>query len=345
MESIIDELFSNYYRRAKIFIPRIEEREFGIGYDKKIERRHLSFFTEEALRKFLVEEVPRYISYSIAYYDKPAAEMKNKGWKGADLVFDLDAEEGSLSSLKEIQRQAAELYDILKGEFGIKKALRVFSGNKGFHIHVYDEEFRELGSEERRRIVEYVSGKGFDYTHLFSKREGGMIRGPKPSEGGYRGRFARKAIELAREQKSPLYNFKSPSEREAFIKGVEEGIWSKIRAKNPIERFGVVVEHLGVAGIDVDGAVTYDIKRLIRMPNSLHGSTGFRVLPLKSFDDFDVEKAVAFSDEPVDVILKEDVKGVELLNWKEDGKKGEKKKVPLYIAVFLALKRKAIISS
>jgi DNA primase small subunit len=343
MEKLIDDLFRNYYKRAKIFVPQLEKREFGIGYKKKIERRHLSFFTEEELRKFLIEETPRYISYSIAYYEKPSAEMKNKGWSGADLVFDLDAEEGSLDSLMKVKEQAAQLYDILKEEFGAKKVLKVFSGNKGFHIHVYDEAFRDLGSEERRRIVEYVSGKNFDYTRLFYKNESGTLLGPKPTEKGYRGRFARKAIELARERKSPIYAFGSETERELFIKGVQEGIWSKIRAREPLKRFSVITDYLGIKAIDVDGAVTYDIKRLIRMPNSLHGSTGFRVLPIKDIDAFEIEKAIAFSDEPIKFKANERIEGIELLSWKEEIKKGEIKRIPLYVAVFLELKGKGEI--
>src|SRR5207247_3365741 len=60
---------------------------------------------------------------------------------------------------------------------------------------------------------------------------------------------------------------------------------------------------------ETDEPVTSDIKRLIRMPSSLHGKTGLQVVPM-SRDDLDnfrpLRDAVprAWTDEPVRVNLK-----------------------------------------
>ena len=55
---------------------------------------------------------------------------------------------------------------------------------------------------------------------------------------------------------------------------------------------------------ETDEPVTTDVKRLIRLPTSLHGKTGFRVVPIEinELSDFDPFKdTLAFSSEPVKV--------------------------------------------
>jgi DNA primase small subunit len=342
--TLLKQLFSEYYKRATFPITSIEAREFGVGFEKKIERRHMSFFTEAELKSYLLHEAPMYISHSTARYSKPTAPMEEKGWLGSDLVFDMDAEEANKEAVAKVLQNTLELRDLLKTEFGAKNMLMVFSGNRGFHIHVRDEQFQQLRSDERKRIVEYLKGDGFDYTLLFQEKDGGMITGPRPIDPGYRGRFAKKAIEIAKENPKKLYRIMSREQADNFIRGVEQGIWSRLPVKDIIERMSVVAGALSMHAIAADGAVTYDISKLIRMPNSLHGSTGFRVMPLSNPDKFEIDRAFAFSDEPINIRFLEDVDKIQILDADIKAKNGEERKVPLYLAVLLACQHKAIIS-
>lgn len=54
--------------------------------------RHKSFKNIEALKGFLASTVPSDVYYSSAYYEHPRADMDEKGWLGADLIFDIDAD-------------------------------------------------------------------------------------------------------------------------------------------------------------------------------------------------------------------------------------------------------------
>ena len=55
--------------------------------------RHMQFEDEVSLRDYLVDETPAHVYYSSAYYKKPQApDMNKKGWSGADLIFDIDAD-------------------------------------------------------------------------------------------------------------------------------------------------------------------------------------------------------------------------------------------------------------
>jgi DNA primase small subunit len=96
---------------------------------------------------------------------------------------------------------------------------------------------------------------------------------------------------------------------------------------------------------EIDEPVTSDIKRLIRLPMSLHGKTGLRVTPMEreELDSFDpLRDAVPdlYPDRPVEVFVRQPAV-VEI--------KGEKFivhgrcEVPVYAAVFMIGRRLATL--
>ena len=54
--------------------------------------RHKSFVCPTGLLAYLRERIPSDVYHSCAYYENPEADMDKKGWSGADLVFDIDAD-------------------------------------------------------------------------------------------------------------------------------------------------------------------------------------------------------------------------------------------------------------
>ncbi|HLN44161.1 MAG TPA: DNA primase small subunit domain-containing protein [Candidatus Sulfotelmatobacter sp.] len=54
--------------------------------------RHKSVANLNGLKQFLSDLEPSDVYYSSAYYNNPEADMNKKGWLGADLVFDIDAD-------------------------------------------------------------------------------------------------------------------------------------------------------------------------------------------------------------------------------------------------------------
>jgi DNA primase small subunit len=92
---LIQKMFGEYYRQADFPIkepPRIEEREFGFLLYGGEMLRHKGFKRVYELQDFLRSFVPSNVYYSCAYYENPEAEMDKKGWLGADMVFDIDAD-------------------------------------------------------------------------------------------------------------------------------------------------------------------------------------------------------------------------------------------------------------
>ena len=88
--------FTDYYRDPSIVIPATtmpEQREFAyLMFKERFMVRHKRFAEFKTLRSALAETVPSDVYHSCAYYENPDFDMDKKGWLGADLVFDIDAD-------------------------------------------------------------------------------------------------------------------------------------------------------------------------------------------------------------------------------------------------------------
>ena len=97
---------------------------------------------------------------------------------------------------------------------------------------------------------------------------------------------------------------------------------------------------------EVDEPVTADIKRLIRLPGSIHGKSGMRVMPLTrsqltDFDPLSMAVPEEYSDEEVTVSVKRPYElGIRGQHFKLDA---GVQKVPEYAAVFLVGRKVADI--
>jgi len=92
----IQEKFAEYYRQSSESVeppPSLEKREFAfLLLKEKVMLRHKGFKNSDDLRNMLRNVMPAHVYYSTAYYEKPEEEMDAKGWLGADLFFDIDAD-------------------------------------------------------------------------------------------------------------------------------------------------------------------------------------------------------------------------------------------------------------
>ncbi len=93
--TFVKEKFAEYYgeRRSSIFAPSfMEKREFGFALFEGRMLRHKRFSDGDELEGFLRDCAPSDAYFSCAYYESPELEMDKKGWLGADLIFDIDAD-------------------------------------------------------------------------------------------------------------------------------------------------------------------------------------------------------------------------------------------------------------
>jgi DNA primase small subunit len=90
------EKFCSYYRNPGYLFPSLpsfSQREYAfLLFRERAMVRHKAFANTKSLSAFMRERVPSDVYHSCAYYENPDADMDKKGWAGADLVFDIDAD-------------------------------------------------------------------------------------------------------------------------------------------------------------------------------------------------------------------------------------------------------------
>ena len=94
-EQVIRQKFQNYYlTHSDLYLPpEATQREYGfLLFKEKFMVRHRTFKDPSVLLTAIRDLVPAHVYFSTAYYRQPTASMDEKGWIGADLVFDIDAD-------------------------------------------------------------------------------------------------------------------------------------------------------------------------------------------------------------------------------------------------------------
>jgi DNA primase small subunit len=88
--------FTEFYQDSSTEIPAplmYEQREFAyLMFKERFMVRHRRFAEFNNFRSTLAETAPSDVYHSCAYYENPDFDMDKKGWLGADLIFDIDAD-------------------------------------------------------------------------------------------------------------------------------------------------------------------------------------------------------------------------------------------------------------
>ncbi|MEM2351031.1 MAG: DNA primase small subunit domain-containing protein [Thermoproteota archaeon] len=314
--------------------------------------RHRCFNSLGDFHQFVLNEVPLDIYVSAARYEDPSnRDMQEKRLINAELFFDIDAEPvtgveesawicskcgrydlgveekcpvcGSIvehadivdeNQLEKALKEADKLISVLIKDFGINEdCISVFfSGNRGYHVHVDQEEFINLTSEGRREIVDYLLIQGFErkkFIDLFKKK------GPYDNYlKGMMGRVYHMVLETCGDKLGASYD------KRRILKHVDQAI-----------------EELKVR---IDPVVTIDTHRLMRMPGSINSNSGMakkkiRLQDLRSFNP--LSEAVVLGDEETVVRVKA-IPRFKLGEKSFGPFKDEEVELPAYAAVYIVCK-------
>jgi len=188
------------------------------------------------------------------------------------------------------------VFNFLIPDFGIdEKHLKIaFSGHRGYHLKIESEDLRKLSSEERREIVDYITGENINFEILGLNERFNIIYGLLEENIGWSQKIMNKIEKLLNKPTKQIeallldknhFGFNSNvvtsflKYKDDFLELITKGernVWA-------IEGFGLtnwkkllrgIVNQVGV---ELDEPVSIDIHRLIRYPGSLHGKTGFKV--------------------------------------------------------------------
>ena len=313
--------FGDYYRRSERALPpAAERREWGhipwsTGGTTMI--RHRSVFDLGDVEGFLAREHPRHVYFSAGRYRDPGAgSMSEKDWLASDLVFDLDADhlpgvdpdsDSYAEMLAACKAELWDLLDLLEKDFGFEETQVVFSGGRGYHVHVRDRGVRELGRDARKEVVAYVRGADLAFEDLLTTEAvAGMGRSTPADKrtldptGGWSRRVHGRLVSLvddllAAEETEALARLEAfdgvGEERASAILRAGKTSYEAIQAGNVDVHPAFLTlarrlfeRTLRSESAAIDEPVTTDINRLIRFPGSLHGGTGLVVTPIDRED-------------------------------------------------------------
>ncbi|MCX8204277.1 MAG: DNA primase small subunit PriS [Candidatus Nezhaarchaeota archaeon] len=195
--------------------------------------------------------------------------------------------------------------DFLIPDFGLSPGEMhvVFSGRRGYHVHITSAVVRELDQYARREIVDYLKAVSLKpESHGFHALIKASPSPPSLSHPGWRGRIARGIYSfLSSSSLADLKALLPPSKKglAAEIYYNKDKILSQLESPRPnwslILKYGrkfwerLVLKAIELQRCEVDERVTTDVRRLIRLPGTIHGDTGLiaKALTLNEVDSFD----------------------------------------------------------
>lgn len=368
---VVKRYFREYYFSSseKIKAPKdIATREFGYLPFSGTMIRHLSFADIRSFKALLVKESPAGVYCSNSHYTDPSSDMSTKGWLRAELIFDIDADalrqpckavhdiwlckscgkkefglrpkvcpsckankileiswacEACLAASK---KETMKLLDFLEFDLGISMSMVevCFSGNAGYHIMIEESPYDSLSSSARGEIADYLAGRGILPSLFNSARL-------SPQDPGWRGRIARFIRDL-------------PTDDQIFEKaGVtyEKRLNALINSFSKKEVEAFLSRAISESAVTIDPAVTTDIHRIFRMPETLNNKTGLVkrecTQNLPSFDPLSEAIAVPDRSRKEELLVDMSPK-IEFQGESYGPYRSQSVELPVYVGVYLALK-------
>lgn len=259
-----------------------------------------------------------------------------------------------------------------------------FSGSRGYHAHIRSGSVLSLESRERRELVNFITGTGLDTGWFFREKRietGGrgfrgapgsarVLNTPSRELGGWYRLLHDGIIETVTRWKagekdevieelasvrgigaatagrvySHLFVADEGVRADRIIAGASIDLFPDGTTTRAFERF--IVEKVGVNLYgETDVPVTTDVRRIIRLPGTLHGKSGLAAKPLEvdGLKDFEpLRDAVVFGGEQVAVTVAKELNftlGGEAFHLQPGAAE-----VPLFAAVYLVARREAVVA-
>ncbi|MDD5148807.1 MAG: DNA primase small subunit domain-containing protein, partial [Candidatus ainarchaeum sp.] len=189
--------------------------------------------------------------------------------------------------LGEAKKQTLELREFLENDFSITDGISInFSGSAGFHFHLRGEAIRQLSQPARMELLDFLTGTNLNLEAIGFMENKKALECPFPSALGWGKKLLSGLKEL-------LEN--APSEKIAAIAGVrdskvkeflehkkkifenmEKGILYPFTTKKSREFWLSLVTFVREEkSLDIDRQTSMDLNKIIRVPGTIHGGTGF----------------------------------------------------------------------
>lgn len=229
---------------------------------------------------------------SVALYEQPS---RRAGWIKSELAFDVDAKDlpvkpcgcgqGEVCEccLEEARRVVMLLSDVLSSDLGLRDLRFSYSG-RGFHLRVLDEAVSKLEQNERAQLVSYVTGSVIPTDLSFVLGYSKVFR-----------EFAARTFERLSEEKLkevfPKVVQRIQEKKREVLEALRQGRREEI--KRLVGKEEKLLEFLAKLNAGwVDGRVTVDVKRILRLPSTLHSGVSMKCVPIKDIENFSLDQAI-----------------------------------------------------
>ena len=258
----------------------IKKREFGFDHNGTGPNdRYKVFKGKESLRKFLRYKAPFAAYISVAFYNNP---RRREDWLKAEYIFDVEALE-----------IVNTLIDTLQTDLGLKDIHLIYSG-RGYHIRILDEEMMTAGSELRSEVLKYAAGAEVPKSQFvnpeISNQSFNFEHFSIPV--GYSKIFTDKVKfniqHLVGNEKLDGINPKLMKDIIASRHHLENDDWGYFKRDIGPRRYKNLVEAMARVNLaTIDAKVSIDLKRILRLPSSLHSKVSMKCMEVKNRETFD----------------------------------------------------------
>ncbi|CBY17881.1 unnamed protein product [Oikopleura dioica] len=321
--AVSEEVLSSYYKEYFPLDPFIEwlgyrndetlsRREFSFTLKDDVYTRFRSFTSKEELHQAFIKTKPEKIDIG-AIYNYSCKHRLSPDFKEEqrELVFDID-----ISDYDDVRTCCQEaricqkcwplmsicvkvLEETLKTAFGFEQILFVFSGRRGIHCWVFDEEARKLNGAERFALAHYcqVTAQQIGTSHRLHTHIQNALKitdlywdeyletqdllGTEEGIDSFL-KYVKLDDSIKNEWKEQMLKYDTTMERwSIFQQKRKEAQSKKYRDRLFIERIKIAVTYPRI-----DIKVTEGFNHLLKAPFSVHPKTGKVCVPFNA-DDVD----------------------------------------------------------
>jgi DNA primase small subunit len=185
------------------------------------------------------------------------------------------------------------LIDTLEGDLGLKNIHLIYSG-RGYHIRILDEEMMLANSELRSEVLKYVAGAEVPKAEYPNIMPGGK---PYNFEHfsipiAYPAVFTEKVkyniLHLKGDEKLDGINNRLMKDLIKHRDYLYEDDWGSFKQNIGPRRYKDMVNAMARVNLaTIDAKVTIDLKRILRLPSSLHSKVSMKCVEVKNPETFD----------------------------------------------------------
>lgn len=209
--------------------------------------------------------------------------------------------------LNKAKTETLRLADFLENEFKLDPSTFIisFSGSKGYHLRITDKSIISLSKSSRLELMNYILGNDLNLEKLGFIIENKAFKVPSFESLGWSKKILNKLLEIIKEFDSDklskefyiskrkaniIFNNKEDILKKLYHNNI---LWNDFTGANDFWK-DVISFIIKQIRLKIDPQSSSDIYKIMRVPDTIHGGTGFLSNSIKSIDD--LKKFDAFSD-------------------------------------------------